>query len=82
MKYLTIAATLLRLSSPRNTLLWNSSVSGPPFITLPRCCFVNDFMTDTGPSISANRLGEKFVPNGSPRRLPSGDAPISAACQR
>lgn len=39
--------------------------------------FVKDEMTERGPLILANRLGEKFVPKGSPFLLPSGDAPIS-----
>lgn len=44
--------------------------------------FVKDEMTERGPLILANRLGEKFVPKGSPFLLPSGDAPISFACHR
>ena len=37
---------------------------------------------DNGPLIFANKLAEKFVPNGSPFLLPSGDAPISLACHK
>ena len=55
---------------------------GPPLMARSKCCLVKDLTTDTGPAIFANRLTEKLVPKGSPLRLPSGDAPISSACQR
>ena len=60
----------------------NSSVSGPPLMARSKWHLLNELTTESGPAMRAKRLGEKFVPKGSPFRRPSGEAPSSAACHR